>query len=892
MTTRNLNYFFDPKSVALIGANRDKTRVGGAVAANLRQGGFQGPVMLINRRAEKDVQAGLYHHISELPSAPELAVIAIPSAEVPEAISELGAMGTRAAVVVSAVFEDDQEGKGAEIQQAILEAAEPHLLRVIGPNCLGIMMPKIGLNATFAHLMAGPGKLAFVAQSGAILTAVVDWAKPRGIGFSCLVSLGDQSDVDFGDLLDYLANDWQTSGILLYVESVQNARKFMSAARLAARLKPVVVVKGGRYAQITREGSQVASLAGPDAVYSAAFRRAGLVQVDSLTELFDAVETLAHTTLRYGDRLAILSNGGGVGVLATDELSRLKGKLTTLTDETQDRLRAFLPPFCTTTNPVDILGDAPPERYGQALKVLLDAPEVDAVAVFNCPVGMSDSAVAAQQIIEVAKDRRKGLLTNWLGAETAKAARLAFQNHGIPTYETPDQTIHAFIHLIEYRRGQKMLMETPPSLPEVVSSDLMVAKAIVQKALSEGRNCLSLKEGMALLMAFGIPCVPTEEAKTPEEAASLADRIGYPVALKIASPELILNRQNGGVTLNLKSADAIHDASQAMIKRINDALPGANVSGFTVQPMVPRADAYELIIGMVSDPVFGPVILFGHGGSAVEALNDTAFALPPLNMHLARDLMGRTRIHRLLEGAGGMPPAPLDAIAMTLIKISQLVASLGEVAEIEINPLLADAERIVALDVRVHLQADNQPGDRRFAIRPYPKELEEPYVLPDGRRMILRPIQPEDEPALIRLFESMTDEERYMRFFTPMPRIQHQLAARLSQIDYDREMALVLAEDKPPGEAELAAGVRIAGDPNNEKAEYAIGVRHDYMGQGLGPMLMHKIIDYATRRGYKQVYGEIMRENLAMLAVCRKLGFTIEPGSQGNTVRAVMVIKP
>ena len=828
---------------------------------------------------------------SDLPEVPDLAVVAVPASQVPETVGELGSAGTRAAVVLSAGFEEIEGEAGVALQQAALEAAKPYLMRIIGPNCLGILMPKVGLNASFAHLMARPGNLAFIAQSGAILTAVVDWAESRGIGFSALISLGASADVDFGDLLDYLANDWDTRAILLYVESVRDSRKFMSAARLAARLKPVIVVKGGRYAQSAQAvASHTGALAGVDAVYAAAFRRAGMVQVDSMAELFDAVETLGHSSPRFGERLAIVTNGGGIGVLATDELTRLGGNLAALSENTRHRLREALPPLCSTQNPIDVLGDADPGRYRDTLRILYEAPEVDTVAVFNCPVGVASSQDAAEAVIEVHQTPRKGLLTNWLGAKTAQTARERFTAHRIPTYETPDQVVRAYMHLIGYRRNQRLLLETPPSLPQAFVPDSEAARAVIETARERGGGWLSLAEGMELLAAYRIPVVQTAAVVTPDEAAAQAADWAVPVALKISSPDILHKRAMGGVALNLQTPEAVSEAAQGILAHLRQHQPEARIEGFTLQPMVPKGDNHELILGMTTDPVFGPVLLFGQGGNAVEALNDTAFALPPLNMHLACDLIERTRIHRVLRGVGGIAATRIGDVALSLVKLAQLAADLPEVVEIEVNPLLAGERGVLALDARVRVDVSAPAGDAHFAIRPYPKELEQSFELSDGHRLMLRPIQPEDEPALIQLFDAMTEEERYMRFFSPMSHVPHQLAARLSQIDYHREMALILTEAGLPGQARILAGVRIAGDPNDERCEFAIGVRHDQGGKGLGIRLMQRIIDYARARGYREIYGDILRENGAMLAVCRKLGFHIDPGSESNIVRATLTL--
>ncbi len=884
MTTRNLEYFFHPRSVAIIGASRDPRSVGGVVTHNLQTGGYAGRLMRVNQRLATVPAQDVYRDIDELPEAPELAVVVVPAPDVPAIIGQLGARGTRAAVVLSAGFGELQDQAGSELQAEALRAAQPHLLRIVGPNCLGVVVPGVGLNASFVHRMALPGKLAFISQSGAIMTAVIDWANGRRIGFSHLISLGAMSDVDFGDLLDYLAQDHETSAVLLYVESIRHARKFMSAARMAARIKPVIVVKGGRNAHAAQAvASHTGNLAGADAVYDAAFRRAGMLRVDSLTELFDAVETLAHSPRIFGDRLALLTNGGGIGVLAVDDLVRVGGRPAPLEPATRQALAERLTPLCTVDNPVDILGDAPPDRYRAAMEVLIKAREVDAVAVFNCPIAVTTGLDAAQAVIDAIGNSRRPVLTNWLGIDAAGPARRLFAEHHIPTYATPDQLVRAFMHMVNFRRNQRLLLETPASLPEHFLPAAAPARRLLQEAVETGNAWLDPTATATLLDHYQIACVETLPAADADAAAHQAERLPAPYALKIVSPDIVHKSAVGGAALNLQTPAAVREAATAMHERLTAKMPSARLSGFIVQPMVRRAHAHELICGVSHDPTFGPVVLFGQGGTTVELVKDTAFELPPLNMTLACSLIDRTRVSQLLDGAPGLPRAHRDAIALTLIKLAQLVADQDIVQEIEINPLLADERGVLALDARVRLGAPTQGA--RFAIRPYPQELERPFKLVDGQEMLLRPIQPEDEPALVRLFESLTDEERYMRFFSPMPKFPHQLAARMSQIDYDREMALLIAERKPPGQAEIVGGARIAGDPNNERAEFGISVRHDYAGQGLGTRLMHAIIDYTRSRGYREIYGEIMAQNQPMLRICRELGFTIKSSPEGPAIR-------
>ncbi|MCO6442162.1 MAG: bifunctional acetate--CoA ligase family protein/GNAT family N-acetyltransferase [Nitrococcus mobilis] len=882
MSIRNLHYLFRPESVALIGASQVPNSVGAVLARNLFKAGFEGPVMPVNPKYRAIEGVLAYPDVDSLPLSPDLAVLSTPPDTVPELIKKLAERGTKAAVVVTAGFGEGADEAGIARRQAMLDAARPHLMRLIGPNCLGILVPKVGLNASFAHLSPEFGRLAFVTQSGAIVTAVLDWAKSRGIGFSHLVSLGDMADVDFGDMLDYLANERDTHAILLYVEAITQARKFMSAARAAARMKPVIVVKAGRHAEGARAAaSHTGALAGADIVYDAAFRRAGMLRVFRLGELFAAVETLAMSELPRGDRLAILTNGGGIGVLATDALIDEGGTLAALSKETLGKLDKLLPATWPRDNPVDIIGDAPAERYTDALSVLADAPEVDAVLVLNCPTAIADSRDAARAVIDSAEQlshrknhaQRKFLLTSWVGQSTAETARTLFAEHRIPSYTTPEAAVRAFMHMVNYRRNQETLLETPPSVPVDFVPDVAGARRAIAEALAHSRGWLTEPEAKDVLAAYGVPVVTTHIAHSPEEAAAQAAQIGGPVVLKVLSSDITHKSDVGGVDLELAGPAAVYRSAEAMLQRVRQVKPEAHIQGFSVQPMVRRPGAYELIVGMTDDPQFGPVVLFGHGGTAVEIVRDQALGLPPLNMKLAHEIISRTRIHRQLQGVRGRPPANLDAIALTLIRVAQLVTDIPEIVELDINPLLADEYGVVALDARARVRGDDAINSDRLAIRPYPKELEEVIPLGDGRKLLLRAIRPEDEPALQAAFAKLTPEEIRLRFLVPLKVLSHMMAARFTQIDYDREMALILTEPGIAGQTEIYGVVRIATDPDNEQAEYAIIVRHDMTGLGLGRLLMRRIIDYCRRRGTRLVFGEVLRQNTAMLHLCKTLGF-------------------
>src|SRR5512147_1106183 len=593
----------------------------------------------------------------------------------------------------------------------MLDAARPHLLRIVGPNCIGVIAPEVGLNASFAHLRPDPGHLAFVAQSGAIVTSVLDWVEPRGIGFSHLVSLGDMSDVDFGDMLDYLAGDANVRGILLFIEAVTHARKFMSAARAAARLKPVIVVKAGRSpAGAAAAASHTGALAGQDGVYEAAFRRAGMLRVYQTSELFDAVETLSMGQRPKGDRLAILTNGGGMGVVATDALMDHDGHLAQLSDKTTDALDAVLPPTWSRANPVDIIRDAPGERYAKALEVLLEDSGTDAVLVLKCPTAVASGTEAAQAVIDTLASGRCCALTSWLGDRTARESRQMFADHRIPTYDTPEQAVRGFMHMVEYRRNQEALTQTPPSVPEAFEPDAKATAALIGAALADDREWLTEPEAKRLLVAYGIPVVPTDIAKDPAEAASMAADLGCPVVLKILSPHITHKSDVRGVVLALHAPAAVREAAETMLERVRASVREAPIDRFTVQPMLERPGDYELIICIIEDKQFSPRILLCEGGTAVKTIADTRLALPPINMHLAREAMARTRIHELLQGVRGRPQAALDEIALTLVKVSQLVIDFGEIVELDINPLLADEFGVMALDARVRVQRKRRPG--------------------------------------------------------------------------------------------------------------------------------------------------------------------------------------
>lgn len=883
MSIRNLDALFRPETVALIGASNRPGSVGEVAARNLFRSGFGGLVMPVNPKYRSVAGVKAYPDVASLPEVPDLAVICTPPDTVPGLIAELGERGTRAAVVITAGFGEGGGEEGMSRRQAVLDAARPHLLRVAGPNCLGIVVPQIGLNASFSHLMPREGGLAFVTQSGAIVTAVVDWAEAHGIGFSHLVSLGDMIDVDFGDMLDYLARDKSTSAILLYVEAVTQARKFMSAARAAARLKPVIVVKAGRHAEGAKAAaSHTGALAGEDAVYDAAFRRAGLLRVYTLEDLFHAAEILSSRSLPQGDRLAILSNGGGIAVMATDALIDEGGHLADLDETTIAALDKVLPATWSRGNPVDIIGDADGQRYASALEVLLEHEDSDAVLVLNCPTGVASATEAADAVIGLAgKDAAKPVLTSWVGEATANASRIRFGAADMASFATPEEAVRAFMQLVKYRRSQDMLMETPPSLPEDFTADKDGVAAILDVAAREKREWLSEVEAKSVLAAYGVPVSETRIAADPDAAAKRAEELGVPVALKILSPDITHKSDVGGVMLDLDGAEAVRSAAKTMLEKVGKAKPDARIDGFTVQEMVKRPRAHELILGFKEDAQFGPVILFGQGGTAVEVIADRAIGLPPLNAKLARDLMEQTRVYRLLKGYRDRKPADLDAIALALVRIARLAGDHPRMAELDINPLLADADGTVALDARIRLAPDRDRDADRMVIRPYPEEMETEADLEGG--MLVRPVRPEDEPAVRDVLGDPEERGQKARLFGPLAALGQAAPARFTQIDYDREMSLVLDDG-----SSLLGIAYMAADPDGECAEFTLVVHPDRYGKGIGTCLMQRLIEHAKRRGIGKLLGRVPKRNEPMLALVRKLGFTVPEEAERGLVRVVL----
>jgi acetyltransferase len=870
MTVRNLNYLTAPRTVAIIGASGRPASVGSTVMRNLLTGGFAGTIQLVNPKYREIDGRPCVASVAELADTPDMAVIATPPRTVPGLIGELGRKGTRAAIVLTAGLDD--------LRKEMLDASRPYCLRILGPNCIGLMVPTIGLNASFASRAPLSGDLAFVSQSGALITAVVDWAAGRGIGFSQVVSLGEMADVDLGDMLDYLATDRSTRAVLLYVEAVTHAPKFLSAARRAARLKPVIVVKSGRHAGGAHAAlSHTGALAGSDAAYDAAFRRSGLLRVKTLDDLFAAAETLARVPRLGGERLAILTNGGGAGVLASDELQDFDGKLASLGAGTLAALDRVLPPTWSRGNPVDIIGDADTARYADALHVLLSDEESDAVLVLHCPTATVSATDAARTVVDAIAKARNGtrnnpVLTCWLGDAAVKEAREIFAQNKISTFETTSQAITGFMQLVGYARAQTELMQVPPSVATERTYDAATAAQEIEKILVSGRSVASASETQAILAAYGIPINRAVLARDAAEVRIMASdilRSSAACAVKIASPDISHKSDVGGVRLDLESPESAVRAADEMMQHIIKVRPAARIDGYTVEPMVSRPHSVDVIVGMNVDQTFGPMMLFGAGGVAVEVMRDSALALPPLDALLARQLIDETRVARLLAGYRDRPAAKLDDLIDVLVRVSDFVIAHPEIRELDINPLLVDENGVIAIDARMKLASEVANPRMPLAIRPYPSHLQQIVQIAGGGEMTVRPIRPNDEPSYARFLASISPDDIRLRLFSGRRSFPHTFIAHLTQIDYAREMAFVAIDNRT---RELLGVSRLVLDPDLTHGEFGILVRSDMQGRGIGWHLMQALFKYAQNEGVKEVSGIVHVENKNMLDMARQLG--------------------
>lgn len=891
MSIYHLQSVFRPQSVAVIGGSPRERSAGRAVMRNLRGTGFPGKVAWVNPRYGEIDGIRTVKRLKDLDWVPELVVITAPAQIVPQVVATAAALGVSAAIILTAHLGQGPGSLGEQVETA----ARAKGLRILGPHCLGVIAPHARLNASIAAHFPQAGDLALISESSAIAAALVEWGVDRSVGFSAVVSLGDALDVDFGDLLDYFATDYRTRAILLYVEHIRDARKFMSAARAAARAKPVVVVKSGRHIRINPDAdTHVQALASSDDVYGAAFNRAGLLRVSALDELFTAAETLGRLGTFPGRRLAILSNGGGVGRLAVDQLRALRGQLAELSPATVTQLDTVLPQGWSRGNPVDIVVDADGDRYAAAIEALMNDGENDAVLVVNVPTAFTSSADAAQALTRTLSQRPrhqrdKPVFAVWLGNDDRATATLNAAR--VPTYPTEAEAVRGFQHLVRYRDAQAALMETPPSLPEDFVVDTTAARALVDTALAAGQQWLDPIATHQLLTAYGIPSAPVMQAADPHEAMDLAQPLleqGATVAVKVLSADIPHKSDVDGVRLNLGTLQAVHAAATSILERARTLRPDARIDGVLVQPTVVRPKARELIAGIADDPTFGPVVVFGRGGTAVEVIDDKALALPPLDLRLAHELIGRTRVSRILKAYRDVPAADERAVALILVKLAQLAADIPEVRTLDINPLLSDRDGVLALDARVAIAPSRRMhkgrGHPRFAVFPYPKEWERQITLSDGAPAFVRPVRPEDDALFRAFFARVTDEDLRLRFFQSVKHFSHEFIARLTQLDYARSIALVAID---PRTGDMLGAVRLHADADYDRGEYGILIRSDLKGHGIGWRLMTIMIEYAQWLGLNVVEGQVLRENSTMLAMCQSLGFTTKLDPDDATVMVV-----
>ena len=863
----NLQKILAPKSLAVVGASDREGSIGRAVLENVIKAGFEGRVYPINPKHDRIGGFKAYPGLTAVGSPVDLAVVIVPLKFVPEIIEECGRIKAGGAVIISGGGKETG-AEGAALEQEILTAARAAGVRIVGPNCVGVIGSGAKLNASFIHAMPKPGSMAFVSQSGATCTAVLDFAVSKDIGFSHFISMGSTLDVDFGDVIDYLGNDPATSAILLYIESITNHRKFMSAARAVSRVKPIVVLKVGRSAAGAKAAmSHTGAMAGADEIYDQAFKRAGLVRVDTVGDLFDCAELISKQPLPKGPGLAIVTNAGGPGVMAADYMS-IHGNLEPPppSPETLAKLDAILPRFWSRSNPLDILGDATPETFLKVTRICMEAPEFDAVLVLTTPQAQFPSTRKAKILAETLVKADFPVFTSWVGGLEVLESRELFHKAGIPTYETPERAVQAFLYMYRYHKNLISLMQLPSNLPREIDYDRQAAHDLLAGVLAEKRTLLSEYESKKLLALYGIPVTPIELASTAEEAVDLARGIGYPVVLKLDSPDITHKSDAGGVKLDLKRGSQVREAFDEIMEAARQYDPQAGITGVSVQKMA-KVRGVELIVGSKTDREFGPVILFGMGGTAAEIIGDRAIGLPPLNRLLARRLIDRTKVSKMLKGYRHLPPADLTVLEEILVRLSQLLIDHPELVEMDINPLLSFSDGALALDARVVVDHPAKPTPAHLCISPYPAQYESWETTSGGVEVFIRAIKPEDGPAMIRLFYNLSPETIFQRFGRALKSMPPDLLSRFTQIDYDREMALVMF---PRGSEDIAAVGRIVIRPNETEADLGMTVADAWQGRGLGKLLAGRLLSIARERKMKKVLGVITRDNPVMIAMARK----------------------
>ncbi|MCB1964301.1 MAG: bifunctional acetate--CoA ligase family protein/GNAT family N-acetyltransferase [Rhodocyclaceae bacterium] len=881
-----LTPLFEPKSVGIVGASEREASVGGVVVRNMVDAGFKGRLFAINPKHEKVHGIACYKSVEDVPQRLDLVVIAVTAQKIPAIIDSCGRAGVKAAIILTGGFAETGR-RGAALERSVIDAARRHHIRLLGPNCLGIMRPELGLNATFAQGRALPGSIGLISQSGGLCTAILDWARPNNIGFSTVVSLGSSSDIDFGEALEYMISDPRTESIFLYVEGLRDARRFMSALRGAARIKPVLLIKVGRHPEASRAVlNHTGALIGDDAVFDAAVRRAGVIRLYTMGQLFAAANALFSHFRPRGNRLAMITNGGGPGVMAADRAADLGIPLSKFSEGTIAKLNDALPATWSHGNPVDVLADADVARYRAAIKAVLEGPNVDGVLVLLTPQAMTDPTAVAEAIIEEERTADKPLVTCFMGEEMVTPARKLFEAAGIPTFRTPEPAVELFSHISNYYRNQKLLAQTPASLSELNPPSIESARLVIETALNERRKVLNEMESKAILAAFRIPIAQTVVARSATEAMVLAEEIGLPVAMKIDSLDVTHKSDVGGVRLNLTSLAAVRSAYQEILEGVRRAHPKAAINGVAIEPMVRKPNGRELMVSVSRDPVFGPIITFGEGGTRVEVQKDRAIALPPLNTYLARDLIRSTRVASYLGEFRNMPPVNMEALELVLLRVSEMVCELPWMKELDINPLIIDETGAVAVDARIVADNVSPTADRydHMAIHPYPQHLITHWDQPDGISVTIRPIKPEDAELEIEFVRKLSAETKYFRFMNTMRELPPAMVVRLTQIDYDREMAFVATITDDGVEVEIGV-CRYAVNPDGESCEFAVVVADDWQHRGLARRLMGILIETARNRGLVYMNGVFLSNNERMLRFVQNLGFVLSNDPDDSTVK-------
>lgn len=892
MRPHYLNHFFAPKSVAIIGATDRPDSVGQRLMINMLEAGFAGHLYPINPKRETLMDLPCYPGLEAVPDMVELAVIATPARSVPEVMHQCGEKGVRSVVIISAGFAELGD-EGMWLQQQVLDTAARYEMRIIGPNCLGIIRPSSQLNATFGYGKVNDGHLALVSQSGAVCTAILDWAQHEDIGFSTVVSIGGAADIDFGEVLDFLALDPRTKSILLYVEGIHDARGFLSGLKAAARIKPVILIKSGRGEAGSKAAmSHTGSMVGGDNVFDAAIERAGVVRTYSIAQLFSAARVLANSYSIEQDRLTIITNAGGPGVMSADRAEDVGITLSTLGQGTIERLNEVLPEHWSHANPVDILGDATPERYQQAVEICLQDDEVDGVLVILTPQAMTNPTKVAENLIAAAATSSKPVLASWTGGSRVQEGRDLLGNHHLAHFTTPEVGVDAFSFLAKYKQNQRLIKQIPSPRPEQKEADVEGAQLIIEGVLAEGRDVLTTQESKAILAAFHIPTTPTVKVTDAREAMVAAESLGFPVVLKINMSEFSHKSDIGGVRLNLTSVQQVAQHFHDLESRVQALQPELKQVVMTVEPMVRSDSSRELMVGVVRDPVFGPAISFGLGGTMVEVLRDSAVALPPLNRYMVEQMIAKTRAARYISTFRQMPEINRSALVETLLRISDMVSELPELVELDINPLLADAEGVVAVDARIRvMQSHHLTPYAHMAIHPYPHKLAQQVQLADGMTILIRPIRPEDAGMKREFFNSLSERSKYFRFHKGTQELTPEMLVRFTQIDYDREMAFVAVDADDRARHELGVA-RYITNPDGESADFAVVVTDAWQGKGIGSRLMHTLINTAKARGIERFEGEVLVDNVAMMALVKQLGFMVEPiHGHEDVVRVIKALK-